>query len=98
MVFGDHRHRVAEIGEHLEARPRRLQLPLDRLVAIRHTAAGEHLRSPRPACQLALQQLGGARLHHDPALEIEPGIESQILVVRAGITVGTTVLAAAGTD
>ncbi|MND09650.1 hypothetical protein D3C83_331580 [compost metagenome] len=40
-VLGDDRDRMAEIGEHGEAAARDPELPLDRLVAVGHPAAGE---------------------------------------------------------
>ncbi len=94
-VLGDDADRVAELGQHLEAAPRQLQRPLDRLVAVGDAAEGHHLRLPRRRRQRRPEQLRRVLLDEDPRLEVEAGREAEELVRRPRIAVDAAVLAAA---
>jgi len=86
-VLGDNRNRIAELGQHRQAAAGELQLPLNRLVAIGHTAHRQFLRFPLGGGEFPAQQLGRILLHHNPGLKIEPGGESEVFVKWAGIAV-----------
>ena len=94
-VLGDQSHRLTEVGEHGEAAARDLQLSLDRLVTIRHPAAGERGRHPRLLRQLRLEQFGRTFLHEQPRLKINPRVVAEVFVVGPRVAVGAAMLAAA---
>ena len=93
--FGDDRHRVAEITQHLEDRAGDAEPPLDRLIGV-----GVAAERDRPADVVFLAQLGGQqrrrlRLVEDAALEIEPRRQAEIGVARPRIAIDAAMLAAA---
>ena len=85
--LGDHADRVPELGEDLEAAAREPQPALDRLVAVGVAGERHHLRLPARRAKRLAQQLGRVVLHHDAALEVEPGAEAEVLVGGAGVAV-----------
>ena len=95
VVLGDDRDRVHEIAQHLEAAAREFEPPLDRLVGVGDSRDGQHPRPPGAPGERGAEQLGRTVLDEDPALEVESGRESQVLVGRPGVAVDAAVLAAA---
>lgn len=67
----------------------------DRLVAVRHPAAGEGNGFPVFSGYPFFEQLRGTVFGHDLRFEIETGIETEILVVGAGVAVGAAMFAPA---
>ncbi len=72
-IFGDNADRIPELRQDTKTSSRQLQPSLDRLVAIGYPAHGKQLWFPFRRRQLPTQKLGSILLHHDFALEIEPG-------------------------
>ena len=94
VVLGDDRHWMSALEKHLQAGTRDPQPPLHRLIGIGDAAQSERLRLPGASGQRLLQQFGGVGLHHDPALEVEPRGEAEVLVRRSRVAVAASVLAA----
>ena len=95
MVLGDHRCRVAQLGQHREAAAGDLQPAFAGLVAVGDTGEHEQLRLPLRRHELATQQLGRRLLDQDLGLEIKARGEAEVLVEGSRIAVDAAMLAAA---
>ena len=94
-VFGDHRRRVAKLGEHLQAPAGQAKAALGGLVAVGNAAQRDGGRRPARRHQLAAKQFGRVLLDQDTRFKVQPGGKPEVLVRRARITVGAPVLAPA---
>jgi hypothetical protein len=76
----DDADRVPELGEHLEAAPRDPERALGRLVAVGVARERDHLGRPARRQERPAQELGRVGLHHDARLEVDAGVEAELLV------------------
>ncbi len=95
MTLRDDCHRIAKLGEDLEASACDLQLPFDRLIRIGNAADRDHLRFPSRRAQLFPQQRRRVLLHENARLEVEPRGHAEVFVGGAGEAVDAAVLASA---
>jgi hypothetical protein len=82
VVLGDDADRIVEIGEHLQDRPRDLELALDRLVGIGVGAHRHHVGPILRRSELGFEQFRRLGLEQDLGLEIEAGRQAEIGVRR----------------
>ena len=95
MALRDDADRIPELDEHLEARARELQPPLDRLIRIGDATEADALRRPRLRQELLAQERRGVLLHENLALEVHARRQAEVLVIRPRVAVDAAVLAAA---
>src|SRR4029077_13957710 len=86
-TLGDDADRVAEVAADLEASAREAVDRLGRLVAVGHAGKDDRVALPRPARQLAAQQLRRVDLRDDLAVEVRARAPAEVLVRGAGIAV-----------
>jgi hypothetical protein len=94
-VLGDDGDGLTARQADLEALTSQFELTLTRLIAIGDTREGNMLRNPCLTSQPILEKVGCIMLHEDLGFKIDPGVQSQILVVGAGVAVRATMFAAA---
>ena len=95
VVLRDDRHRVAELGQDLQTAPRDPELSLDRLVRVGDAGEHDDLGFPARAQERLSQQFRRTVLDQYPALEVQSGGETEVLVRGTGVAVDAAVLAAA---
>jgi hypothetical protein len=93
--LGEDRERVSVLREHLDQPSGQPVVALGRLVGVGVGAHRNRLAGPGGIGQLAFQPLDGVHLDHDPALEVLPRVQPQVLVRGPREAVGAGVTAAA---
>jgi hypothetical protein len=94
-VLGDEADRLLELGGNFQAATCQPELPLGRLIAIRVPRDGDGLGHPFRSGEELAEQLRGVLLDEDLGLEIEPGVQAQVLVSRAGVAIAAPMAASA---
>ena len=88
-VLGDDGDRLVELGQDGQTASGQLQLPLEWLIRVGHSAQTQHPRLPLWRRQRLPQQIRRVLLHEDLRLEIQTGRVAQELVGRPRVAVNT---------
>ena len=96
-VLGDHGDRLPELGGDLQAAAGQPELPLAGLVGVGVRGQGDRLGHPAVPGEELPEQLRGVVLDEDLRLEVQPGVQPEVLVGRPGEAVARSRASSPGT-
>src|SRR5262245_28661293 len=95
LILGYYADWISRVYKDLQTTAGELELALDRLIGVGHSAYAQRLRFPFCRCELLTQEERSVFFDEDLRLKVQTSREAQVLVIRPGVAIDAPVFTTA---